>query len=565
MRNFTKKLISGAIIATTLLASAGCGGGGGGGSEQATLYVYSFTSGFGSQWFTDLIKDFEEVHKDTEIDGKKGIKVKPTSQKKDVAPTSMSGRDEIIYFLEQKDYYELVGGEYVADISDAITKPNPYDKDGKTLEDKMFPDQKDYFARQVNGETRYYAYPHYFTSFGIVYNVDLFDEKGYYLAEGYDPAYPEYACIGKAMEGEPVAEKTAGPDGEKGNADDGLPATYEDFIILCDYIASVGGDNPLVWSGTHRNAYLTHFINALAADFEGYEQMRLNFTFNGEAKNLGVAKNGAFVEDTEPTQIDGSNGAELARQAGKYYAMDLYETLYDKEYVSGKDYEATLFGEYSHETAQRDFLKLGQEKSNAMLLDGSWWHEEATGVFNEFGDYQNGKYNEKNRRVGWMPLPKSTKSENTNSTLYDIMYPLCIMKKGVDVNSWQYKYAIDFIQFANSDEQLAKFTQLTGCTKALNYSLTGEQYEGLSYFGKSYYDVYKNSDIVFPYAKNDLFGGNQSTFKEIDNSGAGSPLYKSTDYRTYFVEAVEQGHSTENYFNGMHKYFKELNIWKKVI
>ena len=71
MRNFTKKLISGAIIATTLLASASCGGGGSGGSDQATLYVYSFTSGFGSQWLTELIEDFEEVHKDAEIDGKK--------------------------------------------------------------------------------------------------------------------------------------------------------------------------------------------------------------------------------------------------------------------------------------------------------------------------------------------------------------------------------------------------------------------------------------------------------------------------------------------------------------
>ena len=572
MRNFTKKLISGAIITATLLASAGCGGGGGG-SDQATLYVYSFTSGFGSQWLTNLIEDFEEVHKNTEIDGKMGIHVEPTTNKDDVAAATMRGRDEVIYFLEQKDYYELVGSGYVADISDAVTKPNPYDADGKTLESKMFEDQKSYFAREANGKTCYYAYPHYFTSFGIAYDVDLFDEKGYYLAEGYNPEGAlRHVCIGQNKDW----AKTAGPDGKTGvidgvdySLDDGLPATYEEFLLLCDYIATVGSDNPLLWSGEHRNAYLTHFINALATDFEGYDQMRLNFTFNGEAKNLGVAKNGEFVKDEATIMINGSNGAELARQAGKYYAMDLYAKLYEKEYISGADYESTLFGGYSHLNAQRDFLSLSGSpsngKKNAMLLDGSWWHEEATGVFNEFGDYENGKYNEKNRRVGWMPLPKSTKSENKKSTLYDLMYPLCIMKNGLDTDSWQYKYAIDFIQFANSDEQLAKFTQLTGCTKALNYSLTDTQYEGLSYFGKSYYNIYKASDIVFPYAKNDLFGGNQAVFKELDNTGSGSPLYKSTDYPTYFTAALENGHSVENYFNGMYNYFKDLSIWKKVV
>lgn len=567
MRKLTKKLLSATLIAATMLASVGCGGdeggnGGGGNSDCATLYVYSFTSGFGSTWLTELIKDYEAVHADTIIDGKKGIKVVPTTEKKDVGASSMRGRDEVIYFLEQKDYYELFQGEYVADLSDAIKKPNPYDN-GKTLESKMFDDQKSYFGRNVNGEMRYYAYPHYFTSFGIAYDVELFDQKGYYLADGYDAnGGIQYVCVGTNG-----WAKTAGPDGVKGNADDGLPATYEEFLLLCDYIAFVGNDNPLVWSGTHRNAYLTHFINALATDYEGYDQMRLNFTFNGEATNLGVVQNGEFVKDATPTKIDGLNGAELARQAGKYYAMDFYSDLYSKQYISGAAYEATLFGTYSHLAAQRDFLSIAgdaQGKRNAMLLDGSWWHEEATSVFNEFGDYEGGKYNEKNRKVGWMPLPKATSSQSNESTLYDIMYPLCIMKSGLDANSWQYKYAIDFIQFANSDAQLAKFTQLTGCTKALNYSLDDTQYAGLSYFGKSFYDNYKASKIVFPYANNDLFGGNQATFKELDNTGSGSPLYKSTDYQTYFVAALEQGHTAANYFNGMYDYFKQLNIWKKV-
>lgn len=557
MRKLTKKLLSCMLLSTTVLSAVACGAGGGGGStnsDKATLYVYSFTSGFGSEWLTSAIADYEEKMKDVEIDGKKGIHIEPTAEKSDVAGSQMSSRQETVYFLEQQDYYELLAGNYIADITDAITSANPYD--GKTLESKMFADQKSYFGRDVNGSTRYYAYPHYFTSFGIVYDVELFDSKGYYFADGYNVS----GALQDMFIGNAGGTKTAGPDGAKGTSDDGLPTTYEEFFLLCDYIAQVGNDNPLLWSGQHRDSYLTHFINALATDYEGYEQMRLNFAFDGEATSLGKAENGNFVQDEEDTLIDGTNGAELARQAGKYYAMDFYNTLYNKSYI--KDKTTTLYSStYSHLKAQEDFLKLSTTR-NAMLLDGSWWQMEATSTFDAMAKL-NAQYSKQNRKLGWMPLPKqSAEMVGEKSTAYDIMYPLCVMKNGLDVNSWQYKYSLDFIQFLNSDEQLAKFTQITGCTKALNYELTSAQYDSLSYFGKSFYDSYKASDIVFPYDNNLLFANNQSIFKEIDG-GTGSPLYKSTAYATCFVRGLENGVTLDTYFNGMYDYFKELTIWKK--
>ena len=547
--------LSGALMLSAS-ALAGCGGGGGNvNRNQATLFVYSFTSGFGSEWLTSLIADYEEKMKDVEIDGKMGIHIEPTAEKSDVSGSQMSGRAETIYFLEQQDYYALVAGNYIADITDAITSENPYDSDGKTLESKMFDDQKSYFGRQVNGETRYYAYPHYFTSFGIVYDIELFDSKGYYLADGYDAT----GALQDMFIGKEDWAKTAGPDGKKGTADDGLPTTYEEFFLLCDYIAQVGNDNPLIWSGQFRDSYLTHFINAMAADYEGYQQMRLNYTFDGTAENLGTIVDGAFVEDAEDTVIDGTNGAELARQAGKYYAMDFYNTLYNKQYV--KEKENTLYSSsYSHLNAQEDFLKRSTTR-NAMLLDGSWWQTEATTTFNIM-EKLNPAYSKANRKLGWMPLPKAADKVGEKATAFDIMYPLCVMKNGLDVNSWEYKYALDFIQFANSDEQLAKFTQITSCTKALDYELTSAQYNALTPFGKSYYDSYKASDIVFPYDNNLLFANNQGIFKEIDD-GNGSPIYKSTAYATCLVKALEKGVTVNNYFSGMYDYFKELTIWKK--
>ncbi len=564
MRQISKKILSCVMASATLLSLAGCGGSstgnGGDNSNKAKLCIYSFTSGFGSEWLTSLITDYEELKKDEVIGDKVGIDIVPTPEKSDVPGAQMAGRQEVVYFLEQQDYYELLAGNYIADITEAITSANPYD--GKTLESKMFDDQKSYLGREKDGEVHYYAYPHYYTSFGIAYDVDLFNSKGYYFADGYD----KNGALEDMFVGKEGWTKTAGPDGEKGNEDDGLPTTYEEFFLLCDYIANVGNDNPLIWSGQHRDAYLTHFINALATDYNGYEQTRLNFTFDGEATNLGTVVGGKFIQDETATKIDGLNGAELARQAGKYYAMDFYNTLFNKSYIQKlfNDKETLYSSTFSHLNAQEKFLKgSGNGVKNAMLLDGSWWLTEATSTFNAMGNI-NAAYSKQNRKIGWMPLPKQNADMvGEQATSYDIMYPLLMMKNGLNKDSWEYKYALDFIQFANSDVQLAKFTQITGCTKALKYDLTNEQYNALPYFGKAYYDAFKNSNIVFPYDNNLLFANNQGTFKEIDNTGAGSPLYKSTAYATYFTKGLENGVSLEKYFSGMYDYFKELTIWKK--
>ena len=198
-----------------------------------------------------------------------------------------------------------------------------------------------------------------------------------------------------------------------------------------------------------------------------------------------------------------------------------------------------------------------------MLLDGSWWQMEATETF-DYMSKTNPANSKQNRKLGWMPLPKATEEKvGEDATMYDIMYPLCVMKNGLDPNGWEYKYSLDFIKFANSDEQLAKFTKITGCTKALNYSLTDAQYDGLSYFGKSFYDQYKTAEILFPYHNNLLFANNQVKFQSLAPDGKSSPLYKSTAYSTCFIDGIEKDVSAEAYFNGMYSYFDELTIWKK--
>ena len=536
MSNFFKKFIACTLLCAIAFTTVACKKNKDKGDN--VLYVYSFTSGFGSEWLASAIADYTAAT---------GVTVKPTTVKDDVPGADMKNRQEVVYFLEQQDYYGLVGNSYVADISSAITSANPYD--GKKLEDKMFQDQKDYFKR----DGHYYAFPHYFTPFGIVYDVEMFDTKGFYFVKGYNPA----GSLESKFVSDIGGDKTAGPDGVEGNSDDGLPTTYQEFLWLCEFIASKSL-KPIVWAGETqtRKAYLTHFINAMATDYEGREQMLLNFSFDGVAKNLGRVQAGQFVEDSSDTPISSANGYELARQAGKFYAMKFYEDLYNSPAIRDADSANTLFSSsYSHTSAQEDFLS---DDKYAMLFDGGWWQTEATNVFNllALSDSADSKMNKK---LGWMPLPKHPDKVGEKQTMYDVMYPLCLVKN-IDVESWEYKTAIDFIQFINSDAQLAKFNKITGCPKSLKYDLNDAQLNELSYFGKSLYHAYKNADIVFPYDNNTTFNNNQLKLQEIDKTGTGSPLYKSSKGNV-FVESLQNGTSLEEYFNGMYTYFQGLGIW----
>ena len=71
MRKIAKNMLACVVLSATALSSFACKGGSNSNSNKATLYVYSFTSGFGSEWLTSLIEDYEENEADFKeaIDG----------------------------------------------------------------------------------------------------------------------------------------------------------------------------------------------------------------------------------------------------------------------------------------------------------------------------------------------------------------------------------------------------------------------------------------------------------------------------------------------------------------
>lgn len=81
-----------------------------------------------------------------------------------------------------------------------------------------------------------------------------------------------------------------------------------------------------------------------------------------------------------------------------------------------------------------------------------------------------------------------------------------------NVEDWKKPLALDFIRFVNSDESLREFTSVTNTVKALDYTMSKEEKEKLTPFGKSLMELKEKSDVVYPYSTNSVYANNQAFF-----------------------------------------------------
>ena len=577
MNSLSKKVIGLLLSAVLIFGITGCNttAGDGNGSEaidpnRTQLFVFSYDGGYGSDWLVAAKERYEQLHaEDVYEEGKKGIQIYINSKKEGFSTVSdkiLTNRDEV-YFHEYAYYRTLKSQGLLLDITEAVTGSQADlgaygDPAGTTIESKLTEEQKAYYGIEENGKTHYYGLPHYSGYMGIVYNRDLFDQKGYYFREGYEN-YTELED--RFILTDKGATKSKGPDGKTGviggvdySLDDGLPVTYDDFfeLIRCIYL---GGDTPISWMGADYNSYLQNFMCSLVADYEGLEQMSLNFNFNGEeATDLGTVQNGQFVKDAATTKITAENGYELARQQGKYEVLKFISRLVDK---ANDQYHNNLAfnGAYSHMDAQDDFLYAGNDggrtNNRAMLIDGIWWENEASDTFDSMVSQYGEKMAKENRNFCYMPLPKATAEKAAEAaksdkamTLYDHIFSICFVKSNIE--EWKIPIALDFIKFVHTDESLAEFTVITNTPKAFNYEIGEEDLDKMTTFGRSVIELKNRSNIVYPYSPDPLYVNNQSVFGFAEQW-----RYSST---TQFAPMAirDDGITAEEYFSQLYTYTK---------
>lgn len=506
-------ILMGALVG---VSAAGCSGGGGSKQEvdenRVQLNLAYYNKGFGGEYVRELGARFEEKYEGVKFGDKEGVQVMyyPTSDASKFKDAGLfkGSTDLDVALAEGVLIRNLIKGDALLDITDVLTQSSEYD--GKKIVDKMSTQQ----TAAVSKDGHMYAVPHYSSSYGIVYNINLFDANNWYFKDGYTlPAnynpddaicdYDQYQAtnINGMFITSPLDKKTAGPDGEYATDDDGLPCTYDEFFWLCKKIKQKTDCTPVSWAGKYYSYYLQDALKSFLVDATGKEGFLDIFDPIGKTPQdlIKVDENGD-ITSIGGTALTKENCADIRQQKGLYDAVRFLNVLINGGYHN----ESAFSTSHEHTMNQYEFLDSyaanGGYAGIAMIIDGAWWESEAINS-NAFGEVESSwgsEYSRENMEFGWLPLPKASKTAYETSKQSYCADSLCayIIARKIDESNIKYELVKDFIRFACSDESLQQFTVVTGALKGLNYEIDNAHMRQLSNFAKNYYNTMKN-----PYTK----------------------------------------------------------------
>lgn len=475
-------------------------------TTKAQLYIANYNGGFGTEWLTNAAKRFEEKYKDVEfLPGTKGVQIL-ISNSKTSGDTWISTADSSIneiFFTENFIYGDYISQNALLDITDVVTDNLSASTvlqsvtgstidlgDTGTVEDKLTEDQKAYY--DVDG--KYYALPHYLGTMGIVYDIDLFNDEKLYLAADKNNGNNGFII-------RDTDARSNGPDGVAGTNDDGLPATFEEFYALCAYMKEKS-IVPLAWSVS---AYMNKLLDTVYAQNAGYEEYMLNYSLNGTSNTL-LDDN---LQPMGPVEITPENAYLLARQEGLYASLDFIYNIVTKQlYGAQYCYSSAM----THLEMQEEFLKsrFNAKPDIAMVVEGNWWENEAAAVWTDMEKTPGAAKSERN--LGFMPMPFLNESlVGTKRTLVDANYSAAFIKAAIAEE--KIPLAKLFLQFTSTEAELQHFTTCVGQPRNFIYDLTDEQYNSLSTFQKTVWDLKYEADVVYPYSDTPLYSAYPSDFR----------------------------------------------------
>lgn len=523
-------------------------------TTKAQLYVANYNGGMGTEWLNNAAKRFEEKYKDVEfLPGTKGVQILISNSKTsaDVWLSTAESSINEVFFTENFVYGDFISQNVCLDITDVVTDDLSASTvlqsvTGSTIDmgdtgsvaDKLTEDQKAYY--EVDG--KYYALPHYMGTMGIVYDIDLFEEERLYLA-----ADKNNGNNGFIIRNDDV--RSNGPDGVAGTNDDGLPATFDEFYALCEYMKEKS-IVPLTWS---HSSYVNKLLDAVYAQNAGYEEYMLNYTFSGTSNTL-------LDDNLQPmgsVEITAENGYMLARQEGLYASLDFMYNIITKELYGAQYCFSTAL---THLEMQEEFLKsrFNAKPDIALLVDGNWWENEAAAAWAEMENTPGASISERN--IGFMPMPFLNESlVGTKRTLVDANYSAAFIKAGIAQE--KIPLAKLFLQFTSTEAELQHFTTTVGQPRNFIYDLTDEQYNSLSTFQQTVWDLKYEADMVYPYSDSPLYSTHPSSFKY---SSFYNSSYLGISYaQPYqdFYKSASSGLDAKQYWLG-HIALQSKSVWE---
>ncbi len=460
---------------------------------KTTVKLKYYAGGMGTAWMDEAISAFETKYANYSFEkGKVGVQVLKDYEKSADTADLVKGDSNNIYITEGVNYYEFITKDVMLDITDLVRSgaaTGPDSSESKTIESKLSAARKNFYNFGTESNPKYYALPYYESSVSLIYNVDLFDEKGWYFIDGKSAEGMTEEQLkngedvyGLFLDSDPTATKSAGPDGIYGTSDDGLPATYADFQALLTVIEWM---NAYSFISNGYADYLTPCATEVWATASGLEEMALSMSFEGTANTLlDLDANGNVQYDANgkakllsATTITPTNAYLLHQQKGKLDAIEFVKMMMGSSY-----YTKTFSPSFSHTMAQEMFINGADDnKSIAMLVDGSWWNAEAKSKY--------GSEEERlTKKFAIMPIPKPDSSQiGENTVRLSERNSMMFVNKNCPQNVLP--AVLEFMSFLQSDEIMTLFSVHTDALRAMDYEISEENLAKMSYYGRNNYET----------------------------------------------------------------------------
>lgn len=530
MKRFRKVFAAVALIAVCLTACMALAACNKNIDTTYTIVIEPFSgSGFGYQWIKDLAEEWSAQNGTYKIVVKENSVALAGTQLDQIA----SGNTNTdIYFGANPSYSSGFYKGYFEDLSDLLAV-SP-DNDGVTIQDKIL----DYDTwKNVAGKLSYdaatdsftssgcYMLPYSVTMVGMIYDHDLWVEKGYVnFAASTQKVKNELAAqgISFSVSGNRLVFNsstgttnyssgdyilTAGKDGKYGTYDDGQPQTMEEFNTLLNRITAANGKG-FIYSS--RQEYASALTLAYLTQYAGMDAYSALSSFNSNGKEI------ALYDGTNAT-IDWSNGYLAYSMSGISEAVKFTNDYFG----SSSKYSTT--GNYVSD-AQDKFINggLGNSTYNAMIIEGNWFEFEAAETLKSAGKRQAGKgYGQVDYRYLLMPSIDGQKGIDGNGNGSVFAAPetgAVVVRK--QSNPEKLAAIKDFIAYTLTDKALAETTAKTGLIRGYKYSLSAEQLASMTPFQRTSYEIYQDTKNVkvltyatdrlttpFTYAANGFYSG----------------------------------------------------------
>lgn len=529
-----------ALAALTVCSATACGGGKGGEKvdpNKTQFYVGNFNGGYGHAWIDKAADAFEKRFENKSFEeGKTGVQIWIVNGKDEFNDwnfvTKIDTREEDVY-VGATNRQEILDGNKVLTLNDIIDEPLTEFGETRTIREKLSPYYKE--AHYLNDQTTKVQYLPYSEAFfgNWSYDMDLFEEKGFYLTES-----------GSWTTGE---NKSKGLDGVAGTYDDGLPRTEAEFWKLLNYIKNKSV-TPATWTGQY-DAYTTAWgLNLFLNYDDGVGQKMYNTGYGS-----WTSKDGKTTIELDGTGFD---FYKIFSHPGKLAALEaMYKLVNTPRWYSSEAFKTSQ----THIEAQDEFVtSVMADTRIAMILEGTWWENEASDTFKRMSKYntKTEKFGRYDRNFGIMPTFRF--EEGTAKKTNYLASNQVLM---INANTDHEDLSKLFIKYLLSDEVRELFTKETGCPSPYDYQISPDTYNSLSTFGKQLWDIHENEHGAINFVTEHvnvnparLYNMSKYPYGYMSNlKDPKSTVGPETSPFSFFKFDTE-GYSAEDYFQGMITY-----------